>query len=145
MAYLIINNDGFLYKIAANDTDKNNQNCDFSIYTTIDISDDNFLKIKQELVDINISDGSATFTDRDFTTYSLTENHLKQQHENILIILKDFLNSNNSSNSFYDNCLSYKNYLETLDYSTITFPLTKTWGKYCEDNSITYLHPLQIP
>ena len=145
MAYLIINNDGFLYKIAANDTDKNNQNCDFSIYTTIDISDDDFLKIKQELVDINISDGSATFTDRDFTNHSVEEDQLKKQHENILLILKNFLNANNSSNSFYDNCLSYKNYLETLDYSTITFPLTKTWEKYCEDNSITYFHPLQIP
>ena len=32
MAYLIVNRDGFLYKIAANDTDKNNQNCDISIH-----------------------------------------------------------------------------------------------------------------
>ena len=108
------------------------------------ISDD-FLKIKQELVDINISDGSATFTDRDISEHSVEENQLKKYHESMLENLKNFLNPNNSSNSFYDNCLSYKNYLETLDYSTITFPLTKPWEKYCEDNSITYLHPLQIP
>jgi len=145
VAYLILNNDGFLYKIAANDTDKNNLNCDLSIHTTIDISNDDFLKIKQELVDINISDGSATFTDRDISEQSVEENQLKKYHESMLENLKNFLNPNNSSNSFYDNCLSYKNYLETLDYSTITFPLTKPWEKYCEDNSITYLHPLQIP
>lgn len=145
MAYLIVNSDGFLYKIAANDTDKNNLNCDISMFTTLDISDDDFLKIKQELVRVNISDGSATITERDISVYSINENNLKKQHENILLSLNNFLNSNNSSNSFYDNCLSYKNYLETFDYSTITFPLTKTWEKYCEDNSITYLHTLQIP
>ncbi len=57
MAYLIVNSDGFLYKIAANDTDKNNLNCDISMFTTLDISDDDFLKIKQELVRVNITDG----------------------------------------------------------------------------------------
>ena len=51
----------------------------------------------------------------------------------------------NSSNSMLTACSNYKNYLETLDYSSLSFPLNSNWEKYCQDNSITYLHPLQIP
>jgi len=144
MSYLIINDQNNVYKIAENDTDKNNLNCTFPPYTTIDISDANFLKIKQELVDINISNGSATFTDRDFSDLNLTEEELLSYHKDIVSYFKNFL-THNSSNAFYTPCQNYCNYLEALDYSSITFPLNKTWENYCEDNSITYLHPLQIP
>ena len=47
MAYLIVNDQNGLYKISENDTDKNNLNCTFPPYTTIDISDADFLKVKQ--------------------------------------------------------------------------------------------------
>ena len=124
MAYLIVNDQNGLYKISENDTDKNNLNCTFPPYTTIDISDADFLKVKQNIVNINISDGSATFTDITDSNLSITDN---------------------ISNPFYTPCQNYCNYLETLDYSNITFPLNKTWEQYCEDNSITYFHPLQIP
>ena len=77
MAYLIVNDDGFLYKIAKNDTDKNNLNCNFPPYTTIDISDTDFLKVKKGLVSIDISNGSATFTDMDIPPYNIDENYLK--------------------------------------------------------------------
>ncbi len=144
MAYLIVNDQNCLYKIAENDTDKNNLNCTFPPYTTIDISDVDFLKVKQNLVDISISDGSATFTDRTDPDISITEEAVKDQHKNLIKYIEQFLR-NNSSNPFYTPCQNYCNYLETLDYSSITFPLNKTWEQYCEDNSIAYFHPLQIP
>ena len=144
MAYLIVNDQNGLYKIAENDTDKNNLNCTFPPYTTIDISDADFLKVKQNIVDINISNGSATFTDRTDPDLSTTEEEVKAYHENIIKYFKQFL-THNISNPFYTPCQNYCNYLETLDYSNITFPLNKTWEQYCEDNSITYFHPLQIP
>ena len=144
MAYLIVNDQNCVYKIAENDTDKNNLNCTFPPYTTIDISDVDFLKVKQNLVDISISDGSATFTDRIDPDISITEEDVKDQHKNLIKYIEQFLR-NNSSNPFYTPCQNYCNYLETLDYSSITFPLNKTWEQYCEDNSIAYFHPLQIP
>jgi len=144
MSYLIVNDQNCVYKIAENDTDKNNLNCTFPPYTTIDISDTDFLKVKQNLVDISISNGSATFTDRIDLDLSITEEDLKTYHESIIKYLRQFL-KNNTSNNFYTPCQNYCNYLETLDYSSITFPLNKTWEQYCEDNSITYFHPLQIP
>ena len=144
MSYLIVNDQNCVYKIAENDTDKNNLNCNFPPYTTIDISDVDFLKFKQNLVDISISDGSATFTDRIDPDISITEEDVKDQHENLIKYIEQFLR-NNSSNPFYTPCQNYCNYLKTLDYSSITFPLNKTWEQYCEDNSIAYFHPLQIP
>ena len=47
MAYLIINDQDDLYKIAENDTDLNSLNVCFPPYTTIDISDSDFLKQKK--------------------------------------------------------------------------------------------------
>ena len=144
MAYLIVNDQNCIYKIAANDTDKNSLNCTFPPYTTIDISDADFLKVKQYIVDINISDGSATFTDINDPDISITEEEVKAHHKTLIKYFRQFLRFN-PSNSFYTPCQNYCNYLETLDYSSITFPLNKNWEQYCEDNSIAYFHPLQIP
>jgi hypothetical protein len=144
MAYLIVNDEGFLYKIAKNDTDKNNLNCNFPPYKTIDISDTDFLKVKKGLVSIDISNGSATFADLDFSKHNIEENNLKNYHQNILPIFNDFLN-NNPSNGFYTECKNYYDYLKTFNYSSISFPLNKTWEQYCEDNLIPYLNPLQVP
>lgn len=144
MAYLIVNDQNGLYKIAENDTDKNNLNCTFPPYITIDISDADFLKVKQDIVDINISDGSATFTNRTDSNLSKTEEDVKAYHEMLIKYFTTFLR-HNPSNPFYTPCQNYCNYLETLDYSNITFPMNKNWEHYCEENSITYFHPLQIP
>ena len=145
MAYLIVNDQNGLYKIAENDTDLNSSNATFPPYTTIDISDADFLKFKQELVDINISNGSATFTDRDFSIpYLVAERDLLSYHKNIIESCKCFLDRN-PSNAFYTECQNYCNYLKTLDYSSLPLSMDKTWEHYCQENSIAYIHPLQIP
>ena len=145
MAYLIVNDLEGLYKIAENDTDLNSLNVCFPPYTTIDISDSDFLKIKQDLVDVNISNGSATFTDRDFTPYLIEVNEvLLPHHKNIIESCKIFLDKN-PSNAFYTKCQNYYNYLKTLDYSSLPSSIDKTWEHYCQENSIAYIHPLQIP
>ena len=64
--------------------------------------------------------------------------------DNVIKSIKEF-SKNNASNSLYTNLNNYKEYLETFDSSSVSFPLNKTWEKYCEENSITFYHPLQIP
>jgi hypothetical protein len=51
----------------------------------------------------------------------------------------------NASNPLFSSIQSYKNYLTGFDTSTLSFPMTVSWEKYCEDNGISYYHPLQIP
>ena len=144
MAYLIVNTDNQLYRIAANETDKNNFNCSMPPYTAIDISDADFLKVKQNLVITNISNGTATFTNIDYTDYTIQESMLVDYHKDVIQSIKSFLDAN-PNNSFYTEANNYRNYLLGLDYSSLPLPISQTWEKYCQDNSIAYIHPLQIP
>ena len=144
MAYLIrLNND--VVKIAANDTDKNEHNVSYDIYSTIDISDSNFTKLKKNTATVSISGDTATFTDESDRGFA-SEAQCKNYVDGIKTILKDFLDqTSNNTKSIYSTAQTYYNTLNSFDFSTITFPSDKSWEEYCEDNSITYLHPLQIP
>ena len=144
MAYLILDESNNLYKIAANDTDLDSQNCSIPPYYTIEISDADFAKVKQHEVSITFSDGSATVVDDPGLTYE-TQQILYIYHTNLKKQLKQFTDNNDSSNSLYTPCINYYDTLNAFDYSKIIFPLNSSWEKYCEDNSISYLHPLQIP
>jgi len=144
MAYLIVDNQNNLYKVAENEEAKNNLNCTFPPYTTIDISDDDFLKITQGLVEVNISDGVATLTDLSAEWTIPDEDTLKIRHNEIKETLDSFLRANPSHN-MYTEYKNYFDYLSTFDYSSVSYPISKTWEYYCEQNSIPYFHALQIP
>ena len=102
-----------------------------------------FIKLKSNTHTASLSGDTVSLTELNQTT-ELTEENLKNYHTDIIRVIKDFEKAN-SSNSMLTACSNYKNYLETLDYSSLSFPLNSNWEKYCQDNSITYLHPLQIP
>lgn len=141
MAYLV-EKDGH-FKIALNEIQKNDLNFDDTA-TTHTISDTDFNEIKKDKSKVSISDGVVTITAAPTGLFE-EENNLKERHNILKEILNAFLENNPSSKSLYSTAQTYYNTLDTFDYSTITFPLNKTWEEYCEDNSITYLHHLQIP
>ena len=51
----------------------------------------------------------------------------------------------------YNDLKTYKEFCENFnatDYdgnTIMTFPYNKSWEEYCNDNSITFFHTLQIP
>ena len=71
---------------------------------------------------------------------------MKQEKEiqDRVIAITHFL-TNNESHPWHDAISEYKTALEAIDSSSITYPYKKTIEQYCEENSITYYHPLQIP
>jgi hypothetical protein len=141
MAYLIFNSDNNLVKIASSDLDKDSQNIVLADHTVRDVSDSDFLKVKTEAY-VTYDGTNITITD---TEYSFSdEESLKVYLKNVVSTLTRFLSENND-NSLYINLNNYKEYLETFDTSSVTFPLNKSWEKYCNENSITFYHPLQIP
>ena len=149
MAYVITVNN-LVYKIAANLEEKNNLKVFFPPAVAKEISNSNFLKIKKNMGDINISGETITVIDNpveDNHIYFQDEEHLKNYIDNGLKpLISSFINaSNNDSKILWSDINNYYNTLNSYDLSTITFPLNKTWEQYCEDNSITYFHPLQIP
>ena len=144
MAY-IIRNGNILTKIAKDDTDKNEQNLSPDIYSSINISDSDFKKIQTSRALVTIDGDNVTINDVASTTFE-DSNALTSDINLRKYLLKQFLDiSSNSSKAIYSVAQTYYNTLDAFDISTITFPLNKTWEEYCEENSITYLHPLQIP
>ena len=140
MAFFIFDNDGKINKIAADTSARDAQNVSLTVKET---SEDNFIKLKSNTHTASLSGDTVSLTELNQTT-ELTEENLKNYHTDIIRVIKDFEKAN-SSNSMLTACSNYKNYLESLDYLSLSFPLNSNWEKYCQDNSITYLHPLQIP
>ena len=145
MAYVIsVNNN--LFKIAANEQDKNDLNIFFPPAVAIDITDANFAKVKNNTAIITVSGDTTTITDVDTSGAFPTQDQLENYVNSVKQIIKYFIaNSSNLSKTNGSAINDYYNTLDSFDFSTITFPLNKSWEEYCEDNSITYFHCLQIP
>lgn len=142
MAYLIHLNDNIVH-IASNETEKNELNISFPPYEAIEISNADFLNLKKNISYATIIDENVSYTNF-ITTFNAED--LKTYLDGLKNKLKSFLRvPSNNSKSLNTQIQNYFDYLNTLNISTITFPLNKSWEQYCDDNSISYLHPLQIP
>ena len=132
MAYLIFNEQNQLLKIAANDSERDSQNLILSDHSVVSISDSDFLKVRTGVAVVSYNGSNVTFTDISDSSIA-DENTLK-------FIWKKWFDL------WIDNSVKdYKSTLENFDTSSVTFPLNKTWEQYCNENSITFYHPLQIP
>jgi len=143
--YIIVNDTNALVGIAENDTHKSvweNFPCNYSF---IEISDDNFFKLKNDeqfvvsIDGVNVVYESAT---RDW-------NESQQDYEDIIDQVKNKLNNfinGHPDSQLKTDATNYLNYLNnTFDISTITFPSNVNLNLYFSNNNITFLSPLQIP
>ena len=147
MAFAITLNNG-VHKIASNETEKNEINIFFPPAVAHTISDDEFNKIKKNTAVLNFVNNTISVVD-----FDINQSFADAGGKKILIsffsvsLINDFLepSTGNDTKSLHNSIQSYSNTLESFDYSSITYPLDKSWEQYCEENSITYVHPLQIP
>tara|TARA_R110000803_G_scaffold120566_1_gene188606 strand:- start:2660 stop:3130 length:471 start_codon:yes stop_codon:yes gene_type:complete len=156
MAYFIFNTDNEIVKIAANDTDRDALNLNLPDYNVVSVTDDQFNSVISNEKKITYEGTTLTLTgigeevgDIDpeigrATSISCSQVNLEKHIGEIKKLLKYFL-VNNSEHIKFTECQNYYNYLDNLDMSTLTFPLDGHWEKYCIDNSIPFIHPLQIP
>ncbi len=163
MAYFILNPNETDYtkilKIAADDNAKNNVNLDSAkIYVNVIDSDFN-----------NVRDNMKAFSSWDGTNYTFVDTlptdeptpptdpggdpafygnaaQVNIYINSVITICNAFLEEpTNANNPMFSSVESYRNYLTSFDTSTLSFPMTVSWEKYCQDNGISYYHPLQIP
>lgn len=143
-----------IFRIAATESDLNNLN--LGAYTTISVSDSEYNNIRNSTKTVESYDGTTfTYLDNPIQeiapgkTYWCAYNTADdlQQYLNIVIQrCNDFLEvASNSSNALFGDITTYRDYLSSFDVSSLTYPMNINWEKYCEDNSITFFHPLQIP
>ena len=142
MAYFIFHSDN-LISIAANENDKNSLPI-APVYTVKDVSDSDFSKVKKQISGASISGDNVVVTDYESNGFN-DEDGLQIYHKGILSRINEFLNAGNEDKSLHGAITTYKTVLEGFDTSTLTYPMTQTWEEYCEDNSIAYVSPLQIP
>jgi|5B_taG_2_1085324.scaffolds.fasta_scaffold01626_13 hypothetical protein len=144
MAFFIKNQYDRLVKISENTLDKDEQNLNYSQYTAIEVSDEDFSKVKRNFASVAISGDTLTFTElnRTFEEEEDLVNYLEtiKKAANSFLRIKD-----NNTKSIYSKIETYRDYLNNFDVSTVSLPTNKSWEQYCEDNSISYVHPLQIP
>ena len=139
----IFNTEGFITQIAT-DSDANNLNINKSDYVEKTLSDEDFNAVRQGLKKISLSGDTVNLVEDNYTFPDQTtlSNYINKV---VIPALDQFLESN-EEHPMWTAINNYKFQIsEQIDLSTITYPLNSTWEKYCEDNSITYYHPLQIP
>ena len=147
MAYAILVKDPSIhsiYRIAADEDEKNSLNIFENDYRVIEISEADFTSLQQVTKRLSTSTADSITLEPISGDTEITESELKKVHTGIIKSINRFL-KNNSNNPQYSFWNTYKSTLENFDYSTITFPLTKYWEQYCSDNSISHKSPLQIP
>lgn len=143
MASLFFTSDGIggLYRIST-DEDKASMGINEANYTVKQISNSDFQLIKNNTKYAELHGDTVSYTDKvvDFEDANALRSYLNQ--------IKSELNSSiegRPSNPMVTALSSYKDYIDTFDVNSLTYPLGKSWEKYCEDNSITYFNTLQIP
>ena len=139
MAKVILSNAG-VYKILA-DSDISSHPVN-DVHTQMDLTNEDFNSVRLNQKDLSVSDGVLNTADMEYNFQN--EEELKQYIDGVIKILDSFL-INNSNNPMFNSLQTYRTFLNEFDISTITFPYNKSWEEYCNDNSITFFHTLQIP
>jgi len=132
---------GGLYKIST-DADKASMGINDNDYTVKVISDSDFQSVRNNTKVAVLSGDTVSYTD--FDTSFLNAEDLTMYLNQVKSTIDSFIQGR-PSNSMITELTNYRDYIDSFDVSSLTYPIDKSWEKYCEDNSITYYHPLQIP
>ena len=152
--YFLFDNDNTISFIAESDAEKNS----FSGLNELIVataSDSDFTGMKTNMQEITAFDGTnytiqdrpsqtffkdATYTENGLTINQTAKEQLQQYFSNTIIPRINSFVAANPGNFRVAPMNTYKNYLQSFDFDSVTYPLMIPWEKYCEDNSITYLN-----
>jgi hypothetical protein len=148
MAYFIFakdsdNIDNTLYRIAENQSDLNNLNIEQSIYKIIEESQSNFDLVKYG-TKIAKKYNNNVITYVDFSYNFLDKNQLNSYVQNVIPVIKEFLDKN-KEHPLFNLWNNYCNQLKLLNLNNIIYPLNKSLEQYFKDQGQTSLNSLQLP
>lgn len=146
MKYLIFsknldNMGGTLCRVVPTQTIANNINYN-NDYKVIEVADD----VADDIITgqkVNVKYSGNTYsTENSDSTHSFTnEDDLTRYIQNTINYYNDLIKTDGVDYSEWD---SYITQLENFDTSSLTYPFQKTLEKHFKDNSLIYLHPLQL-
>ena len=149
MAYFIFTKNtgpGNLYRIAANDADKDALHFPPEHSIVKDVSDEDFLKIKSQKAEVYLDGDNVVIQDENSgSVYYEQASHLQEIIDMHLKICNEFIKDDrNQDSTLLSRVTSYRDMCESFDTSTVTFPMYKSWEAYLTDNSIDFISPLQF-
>tara|TARA_R100001129_G_C5259823_1_gene230767 strand:+ start:254 stop:700 length:447 start_codon:yes stop_codon:yes gene_type:complete len=148
MAYFIVAKGQpkqYVYKIAADDAAADNLYCSWEIYDKVPVTESEFNNFKNGTRDITGHDGT-NYTYKVLDTTFEAQDALEGCTSSTMAVIDNWLNmSSNDSHPDRAAWESYRDTLKNFDHSSVSYPLNKSWEKYCEDNSITYYNLFQLP
>jgi hypothetical protein len=147
MSYFIFlpnldNAEGTLYRIAENQSDLNNLNILSSDYKIIEDSQLNFDFVKYGNKEVKYNNNTIIYTDK--TIVIKNKEELENNITSFIKLIKQFT-KNNPNHALFNRWNDYCNQLNTLNSSSITYPLNKSLEEYLKDQGQTSLSTLQLP
>lgn len=147
MTKLVFSNGG-LYRAYADDTAIANShigNCPTSgdgSYEIKTVSTSDFNNIINEVKGVYKDGDSLTYYDN--THFYEASADLRNDVDRIVKVIYEW-EKTHGSHSEFNAWSTFRNAIETLDHSTITFPAEKSLKTICDDASITWKNILQLP
>jgi hypothetical protein len=147
MAYFIFNKylenqEGSLYRIAENLTDKNNLNIIENDYKIIEDTQEKFLEVKFGKIIVEKYSNNTIFYKE--LSWNLSKIQFSLHIEQYKKLIQDFLN-NNFNHIYFQKWNTYLNQLNNLNLDNIIFPQQKSIEKYFDDLGQPSLNILQLP
>lgn len=148
MAYVVTNKNYSLTFISKDLEQASFQYPGISIYQNghagyvIEISNDDFIALQTAQKEYAHDGTNVVFEDKTTEPFA-NETDLKFYIDRVIENLATVINKH-SDNSYKSECVAYKALLESLDTSTITYPLNKSLEKHLYDLGHPILSPLQI-
>ena len=149
MAYFIFNKNlnnvsGTLYRIAENQSDLNNLNINVLDYFIKEVTENDFLNLKNGLKNCSGYDSNNNIILNDLINSYDNKKALQNEINNYKELIENFLN-NNKNHSYFNKWNLYLNQLNSLNLDNIIYPTGKSLEKHFNDLGQTSLHPLQLP
>lgn len=123
-----------------------NKNWVDNLYDLVTVTNADYTAVKLGTKKVVSKTGTTVTYDNEGTTFNTPES-LILYIQNVIDIINNWL-VNNSSKSLASTVTTYKNYIESLDVTTLNItedtPLDKSLEAYVEDQGTTAIHPLEL-
>lgn len=147
--YIVTNSDKNFVGIVESDAHKTVWENIPGGYSFITITDDNFTKLKSNQQEVASIDSSNNVTYTDLVSNNIIDHAwTKDNYQDEIDLFKTkaaLFKDGHPDSDLKTSVNSFLTYLDSFDLDTITYPKTVDIYKHWEDNSVTYLNPLQIP
>jgi hypothetical protein len=146
--YIILTNQNNFYKIAASDELKDYFMNIPESYISKTMSETDFMEVKTEQKNVNtVSGDTVTYFScmgvPDMPT-TLTKEQLQSYVNDHVRPVLDNVIENQPNHPLINDINTYNNYLTSLNFDSLSYPINGTWEKYCYDNNITFVSLSEI-